>query len=937
MARDFARQRRVLHLTPLALACTMALGAAAEAQAQETQTVTVTGIRRAIETSVAVKRESDSVVEAVSSEDLGKLPDTSIAESLARLPGMTAQRVLGRDQVISIRGMAPKFAVTLLNGREIVSTGDNRSVEYDQFPSELMGGAMVYKTPDATLSTQGLAGTVNMKTVRPLDFSERTVSAGLRGERNSFGSQVPGSSGTGNRLSLFYVDQFADRTVGLALGLAHLDSTSQERYFKHWWWGNSAIWGGAFPGLETADASQAPHMLQGFETGVTANKQVRDGALAVLEYKPSKDLRMQVDLYYSKFKQDTQGRELQSDLSPNWSGDGTPGKEANGGPTYSNVQTTLLGNDRYGTSGRVTNVDPLMLTRYGHRDDTVSALGWNAEMKLGAGWKGEADLSWSRAKRREQVGEAYASATTSTGFDFQANVNGGFSRYSPILDYGSPSNIQLRGKSAWGNLAGVGQAGSLSPIAVDDELKSLRLGVRKDLEWGPVNRFEGGLNYSKREKDRNSSQTILALKNGTACVNGDVCQAFPSGLLQSPVSMGFSGVPALVSWDMRDALNAGVYNTGTVNESLAPGRIWGVDEKITTAYGKLGLEFDAGIPVRGNVGVQVVRAQQSSTGYAWDDAAKATTTMQFGKSYTDVLPSLNLVGELGQGTLLRFGLAKEMARPNVDDMRAGFTAAVSTNDQVPNGFWSGSGGNPFLEPWRARSTDLSLEKYFGKRSYVGLAGFYKKLKSSIYVDDFLFDFTGFPNSSDKTPDTPIGHLSAPVNGKGGHISGYELSGALEGGLLSPTLDGFGVVASYSHTTSDLPGTANDGKADLKRPLEGLSGNVYSLQFYYEQYGWQFRVATRYRAKFVAEVRGVWIDKSLAAIDAEHITDLQVGYSWDSGALKGLSLLLQVNNMGNTPYKTSIADDSSSATPLRMMPERYIEYGRRYLLGATYKF
>jgi len=949
MTHARARQRRSLsspgtravRLSPLALASLVVLGApAGMAYAQDaqdpSQTVVVTGIRRAIETSVAIKRESTSVVEAVSAEDLGKLPDISIAESLARLPGLTAQRVNGRDQVLSVRGMAPKFGVTLLNGREVVSTGDNRSVEFDQFPSELINGAVVYKTPDASLASQGLAGTVNMSTVRPLDFRERIISVGVRGERNSNGAQVPGSSATGNRISVSYVDQFADNTVGLALGFAHLDSTSQERYFKHWWWGNSAIWGGAFRGLENTDPAKAPHTLQGFETGVTATKQVRDGALAVLEFKPNKDIRSQVDLYYSKFSQDAQGRELQADLGPNWSGDGTPGHEANGGPIYSNIKTQLIGNDRYLVGGRVTNVDPRILTRYGQRDDTITALGWNTEANLGNGLKGVADLSWSKAKRDELVGEAYASATTLGGFDFVANPNGGFSQFTPLTNYGDPNNIQLRGLSGWGNLNGVGQAGSLSPINVNDELKSLRLGVKKDLDWGAVNGFEGGVNYSQRSKDRNSTQTIYALKNGTTCVGSDVCQPFPAGLLQSPVNLGFSNVPALVSFDMMAAINAGLYNSGLVNQSSAPGRIWGVDEKVTTAYGKLDLDFNAGVPVRGNLGLQVVHAKQSSTGLAWDSNANAATAMSFGTSYTDVLPSLNLVAELQPSLLMRFGMAKVVARPNMDDMRAGFSASVATSGQTI-GKWSGSGGNPFLEPWRARAIDISLEKYFGKRSYVSIAGFHKKLANSIYVEDFQFDFTGFPNTSGTTPVSNIGTLTAPINGKGGHVAGHEITAALEGNLLSPTLDGFGVIASYSHTVSNLPGTANDGKAALNRSLEGLSGEVYSLQGYYEKNGWQFRVAQRYRSKFVAEVRGVWIDKSLSAIDAERITDLQLGYSWESGPLKGVSVLLQVNNLDNTPYKTALADDSSTSTPLRMMPERYIEYGRRYLLGVNYKF
>lgn len=134
-------------------------------------TVQVTGIRRGIENAIAVKQDATSVVEAISAEDIGKLPDVSIAESISRLPGLAAQRVAGRAQVISVRGLSPDFATTLLNGREVVSTGDNRGVEFDQYPSELVNGVTVYKTPDAALVGQGLSGTIDMQTARPLSLA----------------------------------------------------------------------------------------------------------------------------------------------------------------------------------------------------------------------------------------------------------------------------------------------------------------------------------------------------------------------------------------------------------------------------------------------------------------------------------------------------------------------------------------------------------------------------------------------------------------------------------------------------------------------------------------------------------------------------------------------------------------------------------------------
>jgi iron complex outermembrane recepter protein len=125
--------------------------AAAKDEPQKLETLTVTGIRKGIEDAISVKKNSDNIVESISAEDIGKLPDNSIAESIARLPGVAAQRVAGRAQVISVRGLSPDFATSLLNGRELVSTGDNRSVEFDQYPSELLASVLVYKTPDAGL------------------------------------------------------------------------------------------------------------------------------------------------------------------------------------------------------------------------------------------------------------------------------------------------------------------------------------------------------------------------------------------------------------------------------------------------------------------------------------------------------------------------------------------------------------------------------------------------------------------------------------------------------------------------------------------------------------------------------------------------------------------------------------------------------------------
>ena len=196
--------------------------------------VIVTGIRGSIANSIAAKRNSDSIVEAISAEDIGKLPDNSIAESLARLPGLTAQRVRGRAQVLSVRGLGPDFTTALLNGREQVTAGDNRGVEFDQYPSELISSALVYKTPDASLIGQGLAGTVDLRTVRPLDYSERTVSFGARYELADIGALNAGSDAEGYRITGTYIDQFANDTIGVAIGIVNQSSPTQAERWEAW-------------------------------------------------------------------------------------------------------------------------------------------------------------------------------------------------------------------------------------------------------------------------------------------------------------------------------------------------------------------------------------------------------------------------------------------------------------------------------------------------------------------------------------------------------------------------------------------------------------------------------------------------------------------------------------------------------------------------------
>ena len=228
------------------------------------------GIRRSLQDSIQIKRNSASVVEAVSAEEIGKLPDVSIAESIARLPGVAAQRVAGRAEIISIRGFSPDFTTVLLNGRQQASSGFNRAVEFDQYPSELMGSVVVYKTPDASIAGMGLAGTVDLRTIRPLEYGKRAIALNLRGQLDEGGGRNKDFSKYGWRGSASYIDQNESGTLGWMMSYAHLDAPSHTDHTKNWFYGDYG------DGIQT---------LSGQEVRAITSRDLRDGVTGTVEWK----------------------------------------------------------------------------------------------------------------------------------------------------------------------------------------------------------------------------------------------------------------------------------------------------------------------------------------------------------------------------------------------------------------------------------------------------------------------------------------------------------------------------------------------------------------------------------------------------------------------------------------------------------------------------
>lgn len=928
MTRSIKTRAGVLTATAGAamLACATAYG-----QAGTPQLVTVTGIRGAIESAISVKKNADSIVEAISAEDIGKLPDASIAESIARLPGVAAQRVGGKASAISVRGFAPEFATSLLNGREQVSTGDNRYVEYDQYPSELLGGLTIYKTPDGALVGQGLSATVDMQSIRPLDSAGRVFAVNYRKQLLNKGLSTP--SGDGYRFNAAYIDQFADRTLGLALGLVRLHETSgKTTRFESWGANDVCPVSNVNNECPTATLGRAPG---GFNDFLNTSEQTRDAFMGTLQYKPNKSFSSTLDVYVTKFDATQLDQGLQMPLAPRFPEWG----QNYGGTTVTPIATA----NGVITSGSIAGFKALSRNDVKAQHDKVRSIGWNNRLGGLGDWTATLDLATNKAEREAPNLETTAGlagnckttpelcgSVSWTGFDGNDVLS---ARYTLPYDLANPATSRLTDVEGWGGGPSLPQAGYSKVANTEDKLNAVRLSAKRDLPEGLFFAdMDVGVNFADREKTRTYVEGRLVLAGTT---DPFASAAMPGG---TPAVAPASGI-GFLTWNPDGSIGP-IYTIAPKLVRDIANKNWTVSEKVTTAFVKLGVDNTLfGLPVRGNAGVQVVRTQQESTAFSVDGQACPgdvcpLSSNTAGTSYYDVLPNVNLATDLGGGQTLRLGVGRQMARPTLNDMRA--SLEFSRNQSA--GGYVGNAGNPALKPFRANYLDLSYEKYWANKAYVSAAAFYKDLSSYIVRAPGEFDYTPYvtsatPPSCTTPPCSNVGILTRPINGKGGSVKGLELAASMPFGQFVPMLEGFGVQASYAYTDSSvtlpISGLNTANIARLNIPLPGLSKNVSSVVLYFEKAGFEARVGTRYRSDFIGNIKDEIGDNQLVFVKGERITDAQLGYNFTSGPLKGLSLMAQVTNMGNTPY-VEFRDSSNDES-------KRVTYGKNYLFGLAYKY
>ncbi|MDX1537107.1 TonB-dependent receptor [Arsukibacterium sp.] len=917
--------------------------ASEQAKEDNIEVIAVTGYRGSLQKAQAIKMSESSVVEVLSAEDIGKLPDTSIAESLARLPGLAGERRNGRTSGLSVRGFNENYVGTSLNGRELLGMGDNRGVEYDLYPSEIVSTAVVYKTPDATVMAQGIGGTIDLQTVRPLT-AEPTLTFNANFEQNGTSSGNPDFDNNGHRFSINFVDKFVDDTLGVAVVVSSMETPRQEQQFRGWGYADVNL-GNPRRATDPVDVPAGTVVLGGHDSFTRSAMLERDSFAVIVEYQPTDKLTVNFDALYIDFVENDVRRGLEEGGAEWGTGD----------YTITGVENGLV------TSGYYDGFYSVVRNDARRQEADLLTFGLNLEYELSDDWTAELDMSSGKVDKTITDVESY-SGVGRAGIDGRPQAARSWTMtptgvmYSdhptlPSVDYTDASLMRLAGPQAWGGALnpierfqgepGFGpdtaQDGFVNQPVFEETLDSFRLQFNGFVNWGIITGVETGVAYQERSKTKINNGAFLTAPSWP----GDVAIPNPLGV----ADLSFIGIAGVTAYDSLGLYNSGYYieTDAALLENGRFGDTYKIDEELTTLFAKFDMNTEvAGMMVQGNFGVQVVNAKQSGEGFSTTTNAQGftvATPVSDSDSYTDILPTLNLSVEVADRQYVRTALSKVISRPRMDNLRPNAQVTFQFNDSnilsddPANSPWGGNAGNTQLKPLEANQFDLAYENYYHDNGFFAASFFFKDLKNWHRNETVLADFSdvyipGFHQSSDATGNQPpalfVGGISQVTDGLQGFVRGYEFQASVPFEIVHEALYGFGVVASA---------TFMDGKLDDGGRVPGLSEEIYTLTAYYEYKGFEFRISGTKRDEFLSETRGLSLSLATVEDRGAELWDAQIGYDFsESGvdALDGLRVTFQVQNITDEPtLKTNGAD-------VRQVTE-YQSFGTNYMLGLNYTF
>jgi iron complex outermembrane receptor protein len=835
--------------------------------------VVVTGYRASLQDALEVKRNSELVVDAIAGGDIGALPDVTIAESLVRLPGVNGTRDRGNQSQAALRGLGPRLVLGLVNGREVASSEPSRNVRWEIYPSEVVSGADVYKSQSADLVAGGVAGTIDIKTIHPLDYEGPSML--FRGGPVYYeaGSDIPGYDPYGYRGSASFTE--GNDTVAFNLGVSLQQQKNAFPSFQGWGYNDGSINPGNDTGDLDGDGIDNPTPW-GAQTEVKKLTEDRYGVNGAVGFRIGDNFELNLDALYSRFT-------IDEDQNQAWYGrNGTTGNWANGswgcyngtGSSYTQVGEDVVGATLNNCYASVTNV----IAQYTEDKDLLVS-GANAKF-TSEKWTMTLDLSHSKATRENRWAafrsEVYPATMT---FDMSAGNT------PSLLTSSDPSDPNIQNAPSW--LPGQ----SDGPDSLKDSLSAIRVDFLREFEGDHLKSLQFGARSSTRDKEYFRRQQFYA-----PIVAGNL----PASLFSS-YSVSEFDAPPLLNGSFREIIDAAYGGMPVDKDAIMESSRWSVDEYVSEFYAKVRFGGEMGsVPFTGNAGVRVVNTNTRSTGFSSTNGG-ALDEVSLTSDYSEILPSVNLTFNLADDKLLRAGIARVIARPPLDELRA--SRSLWNSSPPP----TGSGGNPNLDPFIANQADVSFEWYFRPEALASVAVFYKDVDSHI-------GYTTEP----VTIDGITYAVTGPFNGKGGGITGAEFTFQTP---FSGAFRDFGIYANYAIVDTDVkefyPSTN-------PLPIEGYAENTAALDLWWSRSGWEARVGYKYHSPF--SIIAGWNGSDVRTLGEETILDASL--SWQVNEVFGIRF--QVNNLTDEPLRITRDNNENRLGS-------YDVYGRRALLDFTFKF
>lgn len=778
-----------------ALACTApahAQDSAPESEAETKDEIVVTGIRASLEQAAEIKRDADQVLDVITAEDVGKLPDANVAEALQRVTGVQITRVFGEGQSVSVRGLQQvRVEVdgrTLLGWSARLSPPENdqlgRSSGLDSVPSSMFGRLEVRKSPLASQAEGGLGGTVNLVTPKPLDFRDTTVSlraTGVYSENSETFEPV---------LTGFATTKFADGKVGVMIAAEYQKRTSTTQAFERNNFLNRTYTGTGGGVIPTT-------VLLQYENFVVDRSRI--GLNGALQVEVTPEFVLTADALYSRL---TTGRhqDFFAFRLPTGSNPVTNRVVENGVVVAGNANGTVT------TAGQIRN------------EPTESYLyGLNGKYESG-GLTIEADGYYSKGTIDQtiQIITLQATALVPGAFDFRngtiPSLNLGswdptaYSSYNPASN-GVRSNRLLGLLEEW--------TGKLDLSYAFDSGITVSAGVRYTDLHALTNAYRSQVTPTRAEIEPYLRQVTMG------SFLPDIPGSFPRAFLSTAPTYDYVFTRAQAAQP-----NPNLNDRSTLLPNSQ--RDYDLSEKTLAGYLMVAVKGDLGsIPFSANAGVRIARTNLSVDTFL--NVGTTSTLVTDENDYTNVLPSANIVFNVSDNFLVRLSGSQTMQRASIADL-APSTFFNATNLSV-------TGGNAALEPPISTQADISFEYYTGKSSLISGAFFYKDVKN--FIASFVT--TGIDTNLD-----PAGReltFSRPENLASARIKGFEIGIQQFFDFLPGPFNGFGIIANYTYS---------DSQDNAGFPLVAVSKHSYNLVGLYEKGPLSARVAYNYRDEAVFE-------------------------------------------------------------------------------------